>query len=406
VQVAIDSELGIDVPRSRNHSDLSSSQVRIRYCNASGDYTERIVEPIQYFRARDGREFLKAWCHLRQEERTFRVDRIQWARRIDGSPVTFSESQASSHALVPYNRSQPARKLTPSSSHRPIKTVAPIRYTPTTGSSRASTQTRLDYQSRPTVERLPPRKTVVSKDTPAATQQNTPQQGTSLGKYFLRTAAIVVAILLVRGYFVDYEDGSYVRPPVVQRLFAELLQNEQPSPSHFEINTVEFMNSTGITDANLIAKYAQADSNRDRHLSWSEVETFQLRLNRAYDYLANDTALRPDEFIAAGGGDCEDWSLVTAGLLQFWGWETYIGSLRSSDGEGAHAVCLVRLSSKPSTYSYYQFEESAKLGSKWIRAGFYVPIDYAHVGSLSNAVNKRWTLKYIRVPAEIYGLAM
>ena len=98
--------------------------------------------------------------------------------------------------------------------------------------------------------------------------------------------------------------------------------------------------------------------------------------------------------------------MATAGLLQFWGWETYIGSLRSPDDEGAHAVCLVRLSRKPSTYSYYQFEESVNLGGKRIRAGYYVPIDYDHVGSLSNAVGKGWTLKYIRVPADIYGLAM
>ena len=128
--------------------------------------------------------------------------------------------------------------------------------------------------------------------------------------------------------------------------------------------------------------------------------------NEEAAYFKNESALRPDEFMAAGGGDCEDWSLVTAGLLQFWGWETYIGSLRSPDDEGAHAICLVRLRQKPSTYGYYQFEESTKLGGNWIRAGYYVPIDYDHVGSLSNAVGKRWTLKYIRIPTEIYGSAM
>ena len=122
--------------------------------------------------------------------------------------------------------------------------------------------------------------------------------------------------------------------------------------------------------------------------------------------MSNQIVLRPDEFLAEGGEDCEDWSLVTAGLLRFWGWECYVGSIGSPDNAESHAVCLVRMNSKPSAYSYYEFEDSALLGGMRVRAGYYVPIDYEHVGSLSNAVGRGWRLRYIREPVGIYGVGM
>ena len=53
----------------------SGSEVYITYHDGSGDFTERKIVPMRRYAVR-GREYLCAWCFLRQEERTFRMDRI------------------------------------------------------------------------------------------------------------------------------------------------------------------------------------------------------------------------------------------------------------------------------------------------------------------------------------------
>ena len=145
---------------------------------------------------------------------------------------------------------------------------------------------------------------------------------------------------------------------------------------------------------------------RDGKLSWEEIGTFQRVLYRGFSYETNQIALRPDEFLASGGGDCEDWSLVTAGLLRFWGYEPYIGSIRSLDDSQGHAVCLVKSNEKPQHSFYFRFKESGTFNGGFVGAGYYVPIDYDLVGGLSNAVGSNWTLKRVYVPERIYGAAM
>jgi hypothetical protein len=68
----------------------------------------------------------------------------------------------------------------------------------------------------------------------------------------------------------------------------------------------------------------RADAGGDGALGWSELASFQAWLDRRYAYRSNEPALRPDEFLAQGGGDC-DWSLFTCGLLRYWGWDPYVG---------------------------------------------------------------------------------
>ncbi len=53
----------------------SRKKLFIKYRNASGYETERIVEPIEV-NAYNGTEYLIAFCHLGKEERVFRMDRI------------------------------------------------------------------------------------------------------------------------------------------------------------------------------------------------------------------------------------------------------------------------------------------------------------------------------------------
>ena len=65
-------------------------QVRLEYFAASraGAATERVVDPWEF-----GDDLLRGYCHLRQGERTFAVDRIGKAHLLP-SPVAFEEPQA------------------------------------------------------------------------------------------------------------------------------------------------------------------------------------------------------------------------------------------------------------------------------------------------------------------------
>ena len=58
-------------------------RVAIQYQDEQGAVTTRVIIPRSYFQAYDGREFLKAWCCLRNAERTFRMDRIIDARFLE-----------------------------------------------------------------------------------------------------------------------------------------------------------------------------------------------------------------------------------------------------------------------------------------------------------------------------------
>ena len=72
---------------------------------------------------------------------------------------------------------------------------------------------------------------------------------------------------------------------------------------------------------------ASADTDGSGDLIFYELEQFQRRLVKIYSYILNSTALLSEEFLAQDGGDCEDWSIVTAGLLQFWDVPAYVGTL-------------------------------------------------------------------------------
>ena len=65
-------------PRERDllvNAMAEAGTVRIGYQDSSGNRTNRIIEPTEVM----GR-VLVAWCHLRQEERHFSLDRITSVR--------------------------------------------------------------------------------------------------------------------------------------------------------------------------------------------------------------------------------------------------------------------------------------------------------------------------------------
>ncbi len=59
--------------------------LHIRYTDVGGCATERAVEPQHVVVGPNG-SYLTAWCHLRGEERVFRMDRITDAERIPSLP--------------------------------------------------------------------------------------------------------------------------------------------------------------------------------------------------------------------------------------------------------------------------------------------------------------------------------
>jgi predicted DNA-binding transcriptional regulator YafY len=59
--------------------------LRIRYTDVGGLETEREVEPHHIVMGPNG-SYLSAWCHLRGDERFFRMDRITCADRSPSLP--------------------------------------------------------------------------------------------------------------------------------------------------------------------------------------------------------------------------------------------------------------------------------------------------------------------------------
>jgi hypothetical protein len=53
----------------------SGGRVRMRYVNAAGQETNRIIRPLVVHENR-GYQYLIAYCYLKEEQRTFRLDRI------------------------------------------------------------------------------------------------------------------------------------------------------------------------------------------------------------------------------------------------------------------------------------------------------------------------------------------
>ncbi len=173
-----------------------------------------------------------------------------------------------------------------------------------------------------------------------------------------------------------------------------------------KINSNLFQKTTVIINNSLEALYISANTDRDGTLSWTEVREFQIMLHRSYTYQNNSTALRPDEFLKAGGGDCEDWSLVACGLFRFWRYNAYVGTLDNPNSKTGHAICLVPQYQKPDGIGYYYFEGKTTFSGNLLPSGYYVPIDYDQIGNLSNAVGKNWTLNRIYKPEDIYGTVM
>jgi hypothetical protein len=162
------------------------------------------------------------------------------------------------------------------------------------------------------------------------------------------------------------------------------------------INEAELARYTGIREPALLELFLKADENYDAELSWGELAHFQDRLFRTYAYKSNGYALHPEEFLRSGGGDCEDWALLTAALLRYWNVSSWIASVDSE--AGSHAVVFIRYAKWMGNVTRITVEPSPTG-----QAETYVPIDYSHVGGFSNAVRGSFRITDIWEPERIYG---
>ncbi len=392
---------------------------RIWYRSESGRATERTIELLRVSRARDGRVFLKAFCHLRGEERTFRADRVTRSERLGTVPRVFASPV---ETVVPRPEPISAAVIVPSASMAP---PTPQRTVVVPSPPREV--------GHPTNGNTKPRKTF----------------GEAIGAIIGYGIAAIFAFTILGklGVLGRYSSSSSYRPsdlysyspipnpvpppsppkPSLEELTiggkllriyrnAGIERYEVPSlglttPSKVEaiaaIRIPAFVAVTGLTNQSLFSRYLEADLNGSGKLSFDELEAFQRKTYRDFQYEANELALRPDEFLEANGGDCEDFALYTAGLLRFWGWDPYIGSLGPSRGGIGHAVCLsYEEGSFSGLYTYFELESWVAEDGTGLKPGKYVPIDYDQVGGLTNAVEKGWKLRSIYIPEKAWGLVM
>ncbi len=381
----------------------TGNQYRISYQSESGKITDRTIDIIRTSNSYDGTVYLRAFCRLRSEERTFREDRI-----LSCQPLGWTTPEHPN--LV---RTAPTAVETRTASF--IATIPP-----------AATRSHI-YE--------PPR---------AAGPEREPFDiGAFLGKavWAVIFGAMALCLVAALGKAVgSISNSSAYRPPLLPPIPApappkpavedatiagvtlrtrrngDVESYEVPSLSlRFSskidaiaaIRLPPFIAFTGIADQSLVDRYLRADLNHSGRLSFDELGTFQRKTYREFRYESNALALRPDEFLATGGGDCDDFALYTAGLLRFWGWEPYLGCLSPGDGKEGHAICLSHEEEPFSkAYAYYDVSATTTEDGSSLRPGRYVPIDYDLVGGLTDAAGKGWRLTSIYVPEKAWGRRM
>ena len=139
-----------------------------------------------------------------------------------------------------------------------------------------------------------------------------------------------------------------------------------------------------------------ADRNKDKKISVGELQMFQYRLVREFKYKRNKTALHPNDFVTQGGGDCEDFAIVTTCMLNYYGAVAYV-ALFGRVTTNKHSLCMVKIATPvPSGYLYYT------LHGYGVPKGTYIPVDYDKIGGLK-AIDRRWKIARMVRPKQIIG---
>ncbi len=393
-------------------------RIRITYENGQGVRTEREIRVLRTYRSRYGVRYLEAYCHLKQERRTFRLDRILSVAPSDNTdrpthPVVLHQDRPRNEQLHPTvapamsrprgragRQSEAANERAQRRSERSLGVLVAF------GVVVAITAATLSQKARSAEETTAAFATPVGVATKLAfTQVNTSK--TPLPAVAARPndlgAHEAIHRYPYRGYAVEEDRVTSGSLYTVASLgiAAPTLRS-----AYLAVNARLFERRTRIRDPRLEAIYAAADSDRNGHLSWQEIVSFQKTIYAIFSYKPNTTALRPDEFLDQRGGDCEDWALFTAGLLQYWGWNVEIATFLPTEGTTGHAVAFVRVQSPIpgiGTYTIYPSQAAPSLG---IEAGTYIPIDYNDVGEFTNAMHADYYLYRLSAPEALYGQVM
>lgn len=310
------------------------ARARIAYRNADGESTERLIEVRSRFRSASGATYLRAWCHLRGEERTFREDRVVAVRTVRAAWNAGATSATARTAGATSADAMPVSPWTPN--------------------------------------RL------------ARRERERERGGARPGRLVAILAVVAVALLL----------------PAWRRDTVERLERSElvGMPGATEAVPAGATVGRSIPDPATRSLFASADVDGDGLIVWAEVTLFQRRLLATYGYRTNEHALAASEFVGTRGGDCEDWAIVTVGMLAWWGVHAVVGVVESDSG--THAVALVPVPETPRSVG--TFTRVGHDGTSTI----YVPIDYGEVGGFSTAVRGPWRLTRVYDAAAIVGRRM
>jgi hypothetical protein len=99
---------------------VPSGRVQICYCNGSGETSTRIIRIQNVCRSRYGKTYIRAYCELRNEMRTFRLDRVLWWERCPAAPVQ-QMKRTYSPSPTPPTRQQQSK---PSPGYKPAEAVS------------------------------------------------------------------------------------------------------------------------------------------------------------------------------------------------------------------------------------------------------------------------------------------
>lgn len=363
------------------HEAPAGSLVDLVYRNGAGEISRRRVQVARWSRAGNGFTYLRAYCFLRDEERTFRADRIIEWRVVERASTTPAPSVRPLVAFVPVAPPRLADATMPEPAEEPARCAHAATLSPPVAGATPCTHPAAPARTR--------------------------------GRLVGCIAVVLCLTWVIRGLAPDREPPAPRSVPAPRYVPAAVTPKpvpvEPPVEAHrrdVDSRSTAFRRATGIVDPALEALYRGADRDGDGVLSWGEIAGFQSRLARTCAYRANAQALRPDEFLAQGGGDCEDWALFACGLLRYWGWDPYVGSFAGSALGAGHAVCLARVAERPSRFRAWSVPTDGSLGGEPVKAGWYVPIDYEVVGGLSSAVEEGWRLRVIWTPERLYGERM
>lgn len=355
----------------------TGTNARILYVDGNGQTSERTITIGHRFTSGRGVTYLVAYCHLRGEQRTFRLDRVLSV--LDTRAAQPVGARASARTTrTPSARSPSTR---PSAQPRPTRSASGFLGKLIVGALAVAGLAWFRAEVSEPVD--PPRfRPPLAPAVAVASSAPSPGDATRSDEYrgqeirTERRGGAVTYTLVASGR--SFHDMHTLRIAVNESLLSA---------------------SMGIEDDRLTGLFARADGDRDGSLSWSEVQAFQDLLDDRYTYQENDVALWPSQFMDARGGDCEDWALMTATLLRFWGIDAEIGSIHSDTGN--HAVTFVPVSSAPSGFLQITIG-----GTDDSPGTTYVPIDYTRVGGLSNAVGGSYTVTRVRRPEELFGKPM